>query len=176
MIETQRTSLRPILEEDKYSVFNYRKDSKTNKYQSWVPNTVQEVEKFISNNPKFNVADSWFQLVIVEKKSNCVIGDVGLHFIDDYQVELGCTLSKDKHGNGIATEVLKGIIDYLFKELDKHRVLASLDPRNHQSIKLMERLKFRKEGHFVKSILVQGKWEDDVIYAILKNEWIKNQA
>jgi RimJ/RimL family protein N-acetyltransferase len=175
MIETQRTSLRPISEEDRDSVFNYRNDSKTNKYQNWIPNTVQEVEKFISKNPsKFNVTNSWFQLVILEKQSNCVIGDVGIHFIDDHQVELGCTLSKDKQGNGIATEALKGIVDFLFKELDKHRVLASLDPRNHQSIKLMERLKFRKEAHFIKSILVHGKWEDDVIYAILKNEWIKN--
>ena len=37
---------------------------------------------------------------------------------------------------------------------------------------MLERLGFRKEAHFIKSIFVDGEWIDDVIYAILKDEWI----
>jgi RimJ/RimL family protein N-acetyltransferase len=29
----------------------------------------------------------------------------------------------------------------------------------------------RKEAHFVKSVMIDGKWCDDCIYAILSEEW-----
>lgn len=45
------------------------------------------------------------------------------------------------------------------------------DPKKIDSIKLEERLGFRKEAHFKKSLLIKGKWVDDIIYAILKTEW-----
>jgi len=35
----------------------------------------------------------------------------------------------------------------------------------------LESIGFRKEGLFKKSILNQGTWEDDLIYAILNEEW-----
>jgi len=35
-----------------------------------------------------------------------------------------------------------------------------------------ERLNFRKEAHFKESLLINGEWVDDIIYAILKKECI----
>ena len=63
------------------------------------------------------------------------------------------------------------LIDYLFKELNKHRIIGSIDPSNIKSINLLEKLGFRREAHFKGSILVNGEWMDDLIYAILKKEW-----
>jgi RimJ/RimL family protein N-acetyltransferase len=37
----------------------------------------------------------------------------------------------------------------------------------------MERIGFRKEGHFVKSLFWKNNWVDDVIYALLQQDWIK---
>lgn len=172
MIETERTYLRPIELKDNKEIFSYRSDSETNKYQGWIPKTIHDVNEFISKIPKeFNKPETWFQLVIINKENNTIIGDVGIHFIDDYQCEIGCTLSKEYHGKGIATESLRATIDYLFKKLDKHRILTSIDPKNINSIKLLERLGFRKEGHFKESLLIDREWVDDIIYAMLKSEW-----
>ena len=123
-IETERIRLRSIEIKDNEQVFNYRSDSETNKYQGFVPKELNEVDEFIAKNPaKFNQPESWFQLVIIEKKSNEIIGDLGVHFIgeDGFQCELGCTLSKEQQGKGFATEAMKIIIDYLFNSLNKHR-------------------------------------------------------
>ena len=172
MIESKRTLLRPIAESDKEAVFAYRSDAETNKYQGWIPKSLDEVKDFISRNPaKFNQADTWFQLVIIDQESDRLIGDVGIHFIDEQQVEIGCTLAKDIQGKGFATEALQAVINYLFKKLNKHRIIGSIDPLNTNSIGLLERLGFRKEAHFKQSLLINGEWVDDIIYAILKREW-----
>lgn len=174
MIETERTILRPIESKDNKQVFSYRSDSETNKYQSWIPKNLGDVNEFISKNPsEFNKPETWFQLVIIEKNTNEIIGDIGIHFIDsdNFQCEIGCTLNKNVHGKGFATEALRGSIDYLFKKLSKHRIVASIDPKNINSIKLIERIGFRKEGQFKESLLINGEWVDDLVYALLKKEW-----
>jgi RimJ/RimL family protein N-acetyltransferase len=172
IIETERLLLRPIEIKDANNLFSYRVDAIVNKFQGWIPKKIEDAFEFINKTTsKFDVVDSWFQLVIIAKNSNQIIGDIGIHFIDKQQVELGITVAKNWQGKGFATEALKGIISYLFKTFNKHRITASIDPENKKSITLFERLGFRKEAHFKESLLINGAWKDDVIFAILKKEW-----
>lgn len=174
-ITTKRLFLRPILLEDSSSIFDYRSDSLTNQYQVWIPKTINDVHDFITNrtSPEINLPGSWFQLVIIKKQTNELIGDIGVHFLDleVNQMELGIILSPNHQGNGFATEALTGVVNYLFNQMRKHRITASIDPRNLKSIQLFERPGFRKEAHFKQSIFIKDEWVDDLIYAILKDEW-----
>lgn len=175
-LNTERLVLRDITIEDKQAIFDYRSDAGANKFQSWIPETLEEVESFIQrNNIEFNTPESWYQLLITHKETKDVIGDIGIHFLGDenLQVELGITLNTVFQGQGFASEALKGVIDFLFNDLNKHRISASIDPDNTDSLKLMERIGLRKEGHFVKSLFWKNNWVDDVIYAVLREEWIK---
>ncbi|WBX97352.1 GNAT family N-acetyltransferase [Chryseobacterium gambrini] len=175
-LETERLLIRDIILDDKLTIFNYRSDAEANKFQSWIPETLEDVEQFIErNNKEFNQPESWYQVLITEKDSKAVIGDIGIHFFgaENLQTELGITLNKDFQGRGYASEALKGVINFLFGDLKKHRIMASVDPENIDSLKLMERIGFRKEGHFVKSLFWKNNWTDDVIYALLREEWIK---
>lgn len=175
IIETERLVLRDLHMNDKEAIFGYRSDAETNQFQSWIPKTIEEVEGFIIRNSKeFNQPETWYQLLITDKNTKDIIGDVGVHFIDseNKQVEFGITLGKKYHQKGYASEALKGLISLMFKDLKKHRITTSIDPDNISSQKLMERIGFRKEGHFVKSLYLNGVWVDDVIYALLAEEWI----
>lgn len=174
MIHTERLFLRPIQATDKEALFGYRSDALTNAYQSWIPKTMEEVEAFIQKNPTaFNQSESWFQLVMIEKASNTLIGDLGVHFMDaqNKQCELGCTLDKHWQSKGYAREAMTAVISYLFNELDKHRIIGSVDPANVPSIRMMEGLGFRREAHFRKSLWWKGDWVDDIVYAVLAEEW-----
>lgn len=172
IIQTERTLLRPIAQTDCEAVFAYRSDKVSNRYQGWIPETLDEVKAFIDKNPKaFNTPNTWFQLVIMDRASDLLIGDIGIHFIDEHQCELGCTVSKVFQGKGFATEALSGVISYLFNKLKKHRITTSIDPQNINSIHLMQHLGFRKEGHFKQSIFINDSWVDDVVFAILNSEW-----
>ncbi len=175
-LSTPRLSLKPITIKDSEAIFTYRSDALTNQYQGWIPKSIEDVHHFISKiAPKINMPNSWFQFAIVLKETNELIGDIGIHFFDEEncQVELGCTLSKDQQAKGFANEALKTVIDYLFRELNKHRISCSIDPDNTASIKMVERLGFRKEAHFKQSICVDDKWYDDMVYALLRSEWNK---
>lgn len=179
-LRTERLTLRPITPTDADDILAYRSDTITNKYQGWIPETIEEVIDFINNkvSSTINIADSWFQFVIISSTDNLVIGDIGVHFIDEegFQAEVGCTLRQDQQGKGYATESLGAVIDYLFQSLHKHRIVASIDPRNVSSIKMVERLHFRKEAHFKKSLLIKGEWVDDIVYAILGEEWVNKKS
>lgn len=80
-------------------------------------------------------------------------------------------MHKDFQGNGYATEALRAMVNFIFLGLNKHRVVASVDPRNTASIGLIERLGFRKEAHHKESYYLRGEWVDDIIYALLRCEW-----
>ena len=175
-LETNRLILRSINLGDKNEVFEYRSDAEANKFQGWIPKTIDDVEDFIEKTAKqIDEPETWFQFVVIEKETQKIVGDLGIHFFDseNKQVEIGCTLNKHFQNKGYATESLKRIIDFLFKELNKHRIIASIDPDNKNAIRLVERIGFRKEAHFVESLWINGKWADDLIYALIEKDWEK---
>jgi len=175
IFNTDRLFLRPVNIEDKPSIYKYRSDPETNRYQSSAIHTMDDMDDFFQKiSSEINIPGTWFQYAIIQKDSNLLIGDIGVHFLetsDNRQVEIGYTLDKNFRGKGYASEAVIKIVNYLFSHLNKHRIIASIDPANTDSIKLIERLGFRKEAYFVESLFLQGKWVDDVIYAILAKEW-----
>ncbi len=173
-ITTNRLNLTQLNAQDAETLFAYRSLPEVHQYQNWVPKDQSEVLQFIKSNAtnKYNMP-GWYQLAIRLKNNSELIGDVGLHFLEEapQQVELGITISPTHQGSGYAKETIRALLDHLFCELKKHRVIGSVDPRNKASIALLESLGFRKEAHFQKSLWFKGEWVDDLIFAILKEEW-----
>lgn len=173
IIETNRLLLRTLEMRDKETFFQYRSLPEVCKFQSWRPENINEIEAFIESNVSVlpNTSNTWLQLAVC-LKDGPLIGDIGVHFLDDdLQVEIGYTLSPDYQGKGFAVEAVRAVIDYLFFKLTKHRVSASVDPDNVRSIRLLEKIGFRKEAHFVKSFRMGNEWYDDCVYALLADEW-----
>lgn len=105
-----------------------------------------------------------------------MIGDIGIHFsdTDNNEAEIGFTLDKSFQGKGYATEALKQVISFLFNDLNKDKIIASIDPRNIKSINLVEKTGFKKEALFEKSLLIDGELVDDLIYSIHRTNQIKS--
>jgi RimJ/RimL family protein N-acetyltransferase len=172
-IETERLRIRVLELKDKESFHAYRNMPEVYVYQTWGPSTIADAEGFIKKNLATipNTANTWLQLAIC-LQDDTLIGDMGIHFLeDDAQVEIGYTLSPDHQGQGYAFEAVKTIMNYLFLTLKKHRITASVDPDNQKSINLLMKLGFRQEAHFVKSILIRGEWCDDIVFAMLDEDW-----
>lgn len=175
-ITTDRLSLRILDVEDREAFFKYRSLPAVYEYQSWKPQTLDEIDIFIEKNIKTLPGEqqTWLQLAICLDGGQ-LIGDIGLHFLDLYQIEIGYALAPEHQGKGYALEAVKGLIHYCFGPLKKHRISASVDPQNYASIKLLERVGFRKEAHFVKSFYMADQWYDDCVYALLEEEWLDRQ-
>jgi RimJ/RimL family protein N-acetyltransferase len=176
---TERLILRQATLLDAPDMFSYRSNPAIHQFLSSVVGSVADMQQFIANSAKeLNEPGTWFQVAIVQQETNKVIGDIGLHFIagePHQQVEIGYTLSPDFHNQGIANEAVQEIISFLFNNLQKHRIIASVDPLNSPSFRMLEKLGFRKEAHFKKSLFFKGEWVDDLVYGLLAEEW-KNHA
>jgi RimJ/RimL family protein N-acetyltransferase len=174
-ILTVRLLIGKLKRQNAHDMFLYRSDPEVMRYQSWNPANEREVKVFIKQIDRtvFNTVNTWFQLGIYLRATRELIGDIGLHFLppDNTQTEIGFSISPAHQRKGYATEAVKACISYLFAKLGKHRVTASVDPRNAASIRLLEKIGMRLEGHFRQSIRTETGWADDLIYALLETEW-----
>ena len=89
-------------------------------------------------------------------------------------VEIGFTLAKEHQGYGYANEAVGALLGYLFKNLRKHKVIAFTDVRNEKSIRLLENVGMRREGHLLQNYMTKGQWIDEYQYALLRSEWVRN--
>ena len=174
-IETPRLALKPLQLKDTRGMYAYRSDPKVTRFQSWRPLKEEEVEAFIRKfgSGNLNVVGAWCQMGVYRKTTQELIGDIGMHFLppDARQVEIGFTIGPQHQRQGYATEAVGALLSYLFERLHKHRLIASVDPRNIASIALLEKMGMRKEAHHIQSIWSPDGWCDDVIYALLRKEW-----
>jgi RimJ/RimL family protein N-acetyltransferase len=88
------------------------------------------------------------------------------------RAELGYMLDSRAWGQGYMHEALSALLDYAFTELNLNRVEADTDPRNERSTRLLERLRFSKEGVFRERCIVDGEISDAAMYGLLRREWI----
>ena len=172
LIKTERLLLRPLIVEDAEALFAYRSLPEVALFQSWQPVSVEAGLAFLRENEstRLHVPNTWYQVAICLPDRR-LIGDIGIHTLDHDQLELGYTLSPSYQGLGYASEAVGAVLRAAFTRWSTHRVIASVDPKNTASIRLLERLGFRKEAHHVQSYWMRGAWYDDCIYAILKEEY-----
>jgi RimJ/RimL family protein N-acetyltransferase len=178
-VATERLVLEPLGPEDADVLFAYRSRPEVSRFQGWTPSGRDDVRQFIDGlaTTPFDTPGTWYQLAIRRADGDTLVGDVGVHFLEDgWQVEIGCTLAPEFQHTGYATEALRAVLDVLFRGLGKHRVIASIDPRNTPSVRLVERLGLRPEGHFRRAIWAHGEWTDDLRFAILRSEWMERHT
>ena len=173
-IRTKRLLLRPLTLADAEAFFRYRSLPEICRFQSFQPKTHAEIETFLRANEQTSpdVPGTWRQLAVC-LRDGTLIGDIGLHTLDEYQLELGYTLAPEQQGKGFATEAVLAVLGQAFSVWNKHRVTASVDPENRASIRLLERLGFVPEAHFRKSYRTNSEWVDDCVYALLCEDWAR---
>lgn len=83
---------------------------------------------------------------------------------------LGYRTDEHENGKGYTTEAVKKGLEYVFNELNLHRVEANIVPYNPASIRVVEKLGFKLEGRSEKYLQINGKWEDHLHYVMLNNK------
>jgi RimJ/RimL family protein N-acetyltransferase len=180
-IETERLILRKFEDRDLSDIVEY--SSSTDfwllRNLDWKPNQ-EDVRRYWEIQKSVQPQDNpqWLALVIESKERGKVIGNTGLGFIktDKHrQATIGWLLGNEYQGMGYATEAARALFSFGFSELELHRISARTGLDNTRSWRLMERLGMRREALFKKSHLVKGEWRDEVIYALLAEEWRRTE-
>ena len=179
-IETTRLRLRHFTDDDSSLFMAYRNDPEVARYQSWEGITASEARAFIQDMKETQpwMPGEWFQIAIELKETGLLVGDCALKIEEDdeRQAELGYTLARAYQGRGVASEAVSRVLEYAFVSLGLHRVIAITDVENAASVALLERLGLRREGHFRQNVWFKGKWGDEYLYAMLREEWLKSRV
>ncbi len=112
-------------------------------------------------------------VAVTSAHDHALLGHVLFHpWYAPHTFELGWVFDPRYQGQGYATEAAAALRDYGFGELELHRIIATCQPENPASYRVMEKLGMRREGHFRQCIYRGGEvWWDEYFYAILRSEW-----
>lgn len=167
-LRTKRLLIRDYRKADSQDVLEFLGDEQTMYYLPEKPHTLEMVEQLIVKQKE----KSEYYAVVLQDEAK-VIGHLYFtHFFGDHSYEIGWVFNKAYQGFGYATEAARAVLDYGFKQLGIHRVIATCQPKNVGSYKVMEHLGMRREGFFKECIPVNDQWWDEYYYAILAKEWL----
>jgi RimJ/RimL family protein N-acetyltransferase len=172
---SNRLLLRPFYSEDAAAIAAYRSIPEVARFQTWESFDLADATQLVADQATVvpDTPGTWLQLALVLTSSSTVIGDCGIHFLRDdiQQVELGITLAPTHQGQGLATEAMSAVLEYMFDRLGKHRVIALTDADNHACAALFRRLGFRQEAHYIENVWFKGAWGSEYLFALLRKEW-----
>lgn len=121
----------------------------------------------------FGADDEALSLAVARNEDGTLLGEVILRMIDagSRGAEFGFIFHPDHQGRGYAGEAAHGMLQLAFETLGMHRVIGRCDPRNEASARVMQRLGMRQEAHFRSNEMVKGEWCDELVFALLEEEW-----
>jgi ribosomal-protein-alanine N-acetyltransferase len=115
------------------------------------------------------------KLFIFEKATpREVIGTINLNTIIRgafYGATLGYGLSASKQGQGLMTESGHRLMEYAFKDLNLHRIMAGYMPHNYRSGNVLKRLGFHIEGVAREYLFINGQWQDHILTSRINPDW-----
>jgi RimJ/RimL family protein N-acetyltransferase len=175
-LETERLRLRLFRLEDVDDVLAYRSLPEVMRYLYGEPERRGEVEDLViarSSMTRLRLDGDGIALAMERRSDARVIGEVTLRVrsADHRQGEIGFLLHPDAQGQGYAREAAAAALDLAFGPVGLHRVFGRTDARNDASAALMRRLGMRQEAHLRENEIFKGSWEDELIFAVLEDEW-----
>lgn len=116
-------------------------------------------------------------LLVKRKEPNMALGKITLFDLNarNHSAEVGYYLPYNNRGHGLGSIMLSKFIESSFKddELNLNKIYATTSSNNYPSIKLLEKYSFKLDGRLREHYWIGQNRYDQLIYSILKQEWIK---
>ena len=177
-LRTDRLILRPYCADDLSAVYDIQSRPEVTRYLLFDVRNLDQVrvaleERIQAGRPDHDGDRLILALAVVLPETESVIGDVVLFWQsrEHRQGELGYMLHPDHGGRGYATEAARTVLRLGFENYGLHRIVGRIDARNAPSARVLEHLGMRREAYFVRNEFIKGEWTDEVVYAMLEDEW-----
>lgn len=136
------------------------------------PLTLWDEEKWIESNTAFKDTYSFAIETIKEKK---YIGGCGINHIDwkNSNVTIGIFIGdKEYWSKGYGTDTMNILIKFIFEQMNINKIKLNVYSFNKRAIKCYEKCGFKNEGVLRQEIFRDGKYYDEIIMGLLRDEWI----
>ena len=171
VIETEHLYMRPFVLEDAPAMFeNWASDPETLNYVTWDAHTSSErtresIKRWIEQYLK---PDTYKWAICLKTSPDQVIGDISVVSQDQesQSCELGYILGKKFWGQGLMTEVLTAVLNFLLNEVGFKEIKATYVSLNPDSGKVMEKAGMQYVETIPHAIRRKGYCGDKIIYSI----------
>ena len=172
-IETEGLLLRRFkLNDAEYMFKNWANDSEIYRFFTRSPHSdLSQTEQIISEWVNAYTNDDCYNWAIELKGIGEIVGQISVvHLSEKYSLcEVGFTVGRSFWSKGIATEALKAVINYLFKEIGINRIEGKHNVLNFASGRVMRNSGMTFEGTMRQADINRlGEFSDLALYSILK--------
>ena len=172
---TPRLRLREFVEADFLALCEMNAFPEMHTYEREQPSVAEirrSLESYINNavlQPR-----TTYQLAITVPPSDSVRGMIKLsrQWEAIREWEVGWAVHPADWGKGYATEAAWHVMDWGFRQLNIHRLVAFCHASNDASVRVMEKLGMHRDGVLRETRWLRGNWWDEYVYAILEKEWV----
>lgn len=177
MIETERLHIRDVQPADAAAFHAYMQGKEYWEHlpietpsEAWVRELVERCCGDQAASPR----DNYF-LAAVLKETGAIVGEAILRVTSrrHRQGEIGWGVDRRHTGQGIATEIGRGLLGFGFDGLGLHRLFGQCRQENLASQRIMEKLGMREEGVLREHILARGEWWSSSQWSILDREFLR---
>lgn len=137
----------------------------------YLPSLEQSEEEWFDNLTKKSQTDI---VLVVETMDGDFVGMMGIHNINwkDRVGTTGAVLVKRFRGKGYGTDAKMAILNYAFNTLGFHKLCSSVVAFNERSLNYSLKCGYRIEGKRRKQIFKNGRYYDEIILGVFRNEWL----
>ncbi len=181
-IENGRVFLRPLRQSDWRNWATLRENSRSF-LVPWEPTWPHDALSRSAFRRRVRAYDrEWqqgtgYSLMVMRREDDVLLGGVTLSNLRRGVAQcgsLGYWIGACYSRQGYMTEGLGGMLTFCFENLGLHRVEAACLPSNEASKRLLARMAFHEEGYARKYLRINGKWQDHILFALLREDWVES--
>ncbi|MGV8983157.1 GNAT family N-acetyltransferase [Clostridium sp.] len=173
-LESERLKYRQISSADVEDIFKIYSDPEVAKYDWYKPiDTKDDALAIINRYGKEFQNKEELTWGVARKYDNKIIGYccLGSFNDDSRRSEIGYGFNRDEWNKGYATEAIKVLVKFGFDIMNFNRIEATVTLGNDASVKALKKANFLQEGIVRERSIMKGKFEDDVILAIIRKDY-----
>lgn len=172
VLEGRHVMLRALRPSDAVSLHALLTAPEVARFVSAPPATVEAFERFIVKANRQR-AGKYICYAVTLKGNDTAIGMFQIRETEPgfQAAEWGFALGSAFWGTGVFKESAQLILQFVFTTLGVHRLEARASVRNGRGGRALQKMGAVQEGVLRKSFVLNGQYFDQVLYAILKDDW-----
>lgn len=142
------------------------------------PSSVESFERFIHWTHRQREAGAYVCYVVVPEGHDYPVGLFQVRQLDAswLTAEWGFALASAFWGKGVFTEAATRVVDFVFSRLGVHRLEARAATGNGRGNGALAKLGAVREGLLRRSFMKDGKFQDQALWAIVREDWMQQKA
>ena len=175
VINHQNIELRPADPNYAETIFSWRQQPSTVKHNPLMKLSLEEVRSDLENTSvdlsslKAGQDYRWFAFLNDSLIGNFSLKNVNLMMM---YAEIGYGVGEEYQGQGLGKVIVKLLLTKVFAETELRKLIAYVHDKNIPSCRLLESLGFQKEGFLRDHYIINGKPENEILYGLLKSDFV----